>query len=190
MNDPYKVEKAFTIAKVPWLRLSVFVLVCGFVITMQRPLAEKVWNRFGPKKITKNSNQVEQNEGVEIDPAVTPEQDVPVIVEPEDHAVSSSNDIRKLSNGLQLETKVTLGKGASATEVRESDDSYKAIYEVKVDLPVATTTLDGLEKINPKLSQLLPGLKEMVPNAKVSAYFHELYRSCLLYTSPSPRDRG
>ena len=176
MNDPDKVEKASTVAQVPWLRLSVFVLVCGFVITMQTPLAEKVWNRFAPKRVTESSNQVEQNEVVKIEPAITPELDVPVILEPEDDAVSSSSNIRKMSKGFQLETKVTLGKGASATEVRERDDSYKAIYEVKLDLPAATITLDGLEKVNPKLGQLLPGLKEMVPDAKVSAYFHELYR--------------
>ena len=82
-----------------------------------------------------------------------------------------------MSKGFELETKVTLEKGAAASKERKDDESYVARYELKVRLPKAVTTLDGIKEASPGIDSAFPGLKEMIPAAKIAPFFFTLYQN-------------
>ena len=186
-HDPHEIKgvknRTSKSASFPWLRVSFFILVCGLVIAAQGPLPRKIWRKI--KSLQKQ--ETVENPQTQPSPTVvkTPEnpepprpvETIPPVIRPTGHLASSGGDIRKMSKGVQLETKVTIKKGKSASEERTKDGSYSASYELTINLPEATRTMDGLEKINPELSNLLPGLKEMLPKAEVSPFFYQLYEN-------------
>ena len=168
----------------PWLRVSFFICACGFVILASGPLPEKIWRKWqGSQK----PPLVEPSEKPTADPVprpaptpspVTPpvkKPITPVVKAPTDFSVQSGADIRKMSRGFKLETKVTVLKGEKASKERKRDASYTATYELKITLPKPSTTLDSLQKVSPKLGRILPALKEMLPKAKVSPFFYQSY---------------
>lgn len=167
----------------PWFRVSFFICACGFVILASGPLPEKVWRKWqGPEKprLVKPS---EKSPPIP-DPAPTPTPPVappvkkpgtPVVKAPTDFTVQSGADIRKMSRGFKLETKVTVLKGEKASKERKRDASYTATYELKITLPKPSTSLDSLQRVSPKLGHILPALKEILPKAKVSPFFYQAY---------------
>lgn len=168
----------------PWLRVSFFILVCGMVIAMQGPLPQKIWRKF---KSLQNKEQTrrpgpetpvkEQHTPPAKPETPRPEPALPPIVEPTDHTASSGGDIRRMSKGFKLETKVTVEKGNIASQERVKDESYTASYEIKIRLPAPSRTLAELKQVNPKLDTVLPGLKDLVANAEVSPFFYQLYEN-------------
>jgi hypothetical protein len=101
----------------------------------------------------------------------------PVIRAPKDYAISSGGDIRKMSRGIALNTKISLEKGGLASVERNTDESFSAHYELKIKLPKASDSLDELEKSTPGLRAMLPGLEVMMPKAKISGFFYQLYEN-------------
>lgn len=190
-NDPHEIDgvkgRSSKAASFPWIRVSIFVLVCGLVIIAQGPLPGKIW-----RKLKSFKNEKKEDVAAKKSPASKPAQPLvptpppvvtpvtppaPVIQSPTDHTASSGGDIRKMSKGFQLKTKVTLVKGEAASVERKKDDSYAAEYELKITLPKAATTLAGLQQNTPKLGTMLPGLSEMLPKAEVSGFFFQLYEN-------------
>jgi len=188
-SDPHEIDgvksRESKMARFPWLRVSFFVLICGMIVIAQGPLPGKIWRKI-------KSLDQEETTRQPIEPPVTPPVEKPVdpviptpvipektphVQAPADHTASSGGDIRKMSKGFRLETKVTLEKGGSASKERKADGSYTAHYELKVRLPKPTTTLERLLTSNPNLGTSLPGLSEMLPKAEVSQFFYQLYEN-------------
>ncbi len=183
-NDPHAIDgvknRGSKAARFPWLRVSFFVLVCGLIVIAQGPLPEKIWRKIKniPKQETTRQAKEQPAKRVIPTPPVVPTPPAPPVPKaPTDHTATSGGDIRKMSKGIQLETKVIVEKGGSASTERKRDDSYSASYELKVRLPKATTTLAELQQANPKLGTVLPGLAEMLPKAAVSRFFYQLYEN-------------
>lgn len=178
-HDPHEIEgvknRHARAHAFPWLRASFLVLCVGLVVLLLSPLPEKVYRkivqlkRASQEKTEKAPGQPEQQ--------VVKKPREPAIRAPEDHTLASGGDIRLMSRGLQLQTKVTLEKGRSASLERATDESFSAHYELKIKLPAAVTTLPDLEKNTPGLGSVLPGLEAMMATAKVSGFFYQLYEN-------------
>ncbi len=172
----------------PWFRVSFFIFACGFMIIGSGPLPEKVWRKIQSKEKPRLVEPVPSPSPTTISvsapqPVPTPSPPVikkpepPVVKAPTDHTARSGGDIRKMSKGFSLLTKVTVEKGGLASKERKRSDSYTAHYELKIKLPKPSTTLESLEKVSPKLSAILPGLKEMISKAEVSRFFYQSYEN-------------
>ncbi|MEM1084652.1 MAG: glycoside hydrolase family 75 protein [Verrucomicrobiota bacterium] len=94
-----------------------------------------------------------------------------------EHTASSGGDVRKLRSEIALKTEVKVEEGGLASVERKDDDSYVAKYTLSVKVPKASTTLAELQKVNPKLGKILPGLEAMLPKAEVSRWFYQLYEN-------------
>ena len=111
-------------------------------------------------------------------PAQTPEPETPPAPEPPPQVpLGTVTDVRKLRSGIPFKTEVTFEEGKTAVTERKSDESYTASYELKLRLPKAATTAGELEKANPKLSAILPGLTTLLEKAKVSPWYATLYKN-------------
>lgn len=84
-------------------------------------------------------------------------------------------DVRELSKGINLKVSFKSEEGGVASEERIDDEAYLAEYSLKVRMPKPATTLEELSAVNPDLAELLPGLKELLPKAGVSAWYRQLY---------------
>lgn len=152
---------------------------------MFTPLPKKIWRHVKPMLTEQQKSEpvpkpevVKQTEPERAEVKSQPERDVrPPVVTPEAHTASSGGDVRRMSKGFELETKVTLLKGKSASQERKDKKSYTAHYELKVRLPEAVKSLDGLKLVSPGIDKALPGLKELLPTASVSPFFYTLYKN-------------
>lgn len=186
-HDPHEIEgvnkRQSKAAAFPWLRVSFFVLVCGLVVFLQGPLPGKIWRKLKslgneqPVKEAKKPEVVQSPSKVIVPPKPKPKLEPPKIEAPTDHTVSSGGDVRKMSKGFDLKTKVTVTKGETASRERKDNESYTAHYELKIRLPKAATTMAELKQANPGIEQIIPGLKGMLPSAKVSPFFFQLYEN-------------
>lgn len=79
-------------------------------------------------------------------------------------------------NGITYQANLETLTGESATTERSKQDSYVVEVNVKVKVPKAHQSLEELRKLNDKIDKVLPGLPEMMPTAKVSPEFEDLYR--------------
>ncbi|MBV9131030.1 MAG: hypothetical protein JO298_11650 [Verrucomicrobia bacterium] len=82
----------------------------------------------------------------------------------------------KLFNGMEIQSKVTTVEGAPALVERKTPDAYTLELDVRVRVPQAAQTLDQLAAADPLIGTLLPGLKDELPTAKVSDFYHGLYQ--------------
>jgi hypothetical protein len=172
----------------PWLRVSFFILACGFVIIASGPLPEKIYRKWQGRekpKLVEPASRPAPEDGPdsisEPKPVPAPKPPVvppvkkpivpPVAKAPTDHTASSGGDIRKMSKGFKLETKVTVEKGDLASKERNRDTSYTATYELKIKVPKPSTTFESLQKVSPKLGEIFPDLKDMLPKAEFSRFF-------------------
>ncbi|MGB0991730.1 MAG: glycoside hydrolase family 75 protein [Akkermansiaceae bacterium] len=187
--DPHEIEgvknRSHKAAGFPWIRASIFVFVCGLVIVASGPLPEKIWRKIKGRKVEKvaasstkprsTEAPTAQNSGT-TPPAPTPPAP-PAPIAPRDHTAKSGGNVRTMSKGFTLNTKVTLEKGDSASAERKRNTSYTANYELKIKLPQAAKTLSELEANTSKLGTFLPGLTEMLPTASVSPFYFQLYEN-------------
>ncbi|MFD2257094.1 glycoside hydrolase family 75 protein [Luteolibacter algae] len=86
-------------------------------------------------------------------------------------------DVRQLRSGIPFKTEITFEKGGIASEERIDSDSYVASYELRLKLPSPASTLAELEKSNPKIAEILPGLPALLDKGKVSPWFNTLYEN-------------
>lgn len=80
-------------------------------------------------------------------------------------------------NGINYRANLETSEGTTATADREKQDSYTVEINVKVKVPKPHRNLDDLRKLNDKLDKVLPGLPALLPTAKVSQDFDDLYRT-------------
>lgn len=176
------------ISKFPWIRVSFFILVCGMVAVALGPLPEKIWRYFKSKNTehsaTKPNGQKQPskgktspNAGSSTELEKQQRETTSPIIPPTVHTASSGGDVRKMSKGFELETKLTLEKGGAASRERKDSKSYTAYYELKLRLPEAVSTLEGVKSASPGIDEAFPGLEEMFLTAKTSPYFFTLYEN-------------
>ncbi len=94
---------------------------------------------------------------------------------PPEITLSSQGTIKDLSNGILFKSKINFTDGEHATAIRDKRDSYHAVYELNVTVPQPSRTLAELEKSNPQLGSLVPGLETLLETAKVSPFYQTLY---------------
>ncbi|HZC59559.1 MAG TPA: glycoside hydrolase family 75 protein [Chthoniobacterales bacterium] len=82
----------------------------------------------------------------------------------------------KLFNGLEIHSKVATTEGALAVLERRIPDSYKLELSVDVRVPQAAQNLDQLGVADPMIGSVLTGLKDELPTAKISNFYHGLYQ--------------
>jgi hypothetical protein len=83
----------------------------------------------------------------------------------------------KLFSGIEYHANLETVVGTTATAERSKQGSYVVEVNVKVAVPKPHRSLDDLRKLNDKLDKVLPGLAALLPAAKVSPEFDELYRT-------------
>ncbi len=91
-------------------------------------------------------------------------------------------DVKDLFNEIQIRTDVAVRKGGLPSVERDRDDSYRAHFQVVVNVPQASDSMGELAEVNARLPKLLPGLNRLIPRGKVSGFFHLLYRDKLEHT--------
>jgi hypothetical protein len=106
---------------------------------------------------------------------VTREVEVPVGGGPGNDRAGESYDARTLYNGIRLKAKVDKQPGAAASKERLDEESFAVSLTLSVRAPKPVTTLEGLTATENSLPSILPGLADMMPEAKVSPYFEKLY---------------
>ena len=77
---------------------------------------------------------------------------------------------------MEIHSKVTTVEGAPALVERKTPDAYTLELDVRVRVPQAAQTLDQIAAADPLIGSLLPGLKDELPTAKVSDFYHGLYQ--------------
>jgi len=93
----------------------------------------------------------------------------------DEHIASTGGDVRKLRSGIEWKTTVDVAEGGLASRERKDEGSYVAEYTLRVKVPKASTTLEELESVSPRLGSLVPGIGSMLPKAQVSRWFYQLY---------------
>ena len=130
------------------------------------------------ESLKKSNAELEEREKkrLEADARMAAEEGVRRDPEPEP-AIGSVTDVRKLRSGIPFKTEVQIGKGGIASMERVDDASYTAFYQLALRVPAPATKMDELERSNPNLSKILPGLPVMIEKAEVSSWFHTLYQN-------------
>ena len=95
---------------------------------------------------------------------------------PEAFIPSSRMETARLFNGMEIHSRVTTGEGAPAVIERKTPDAYLLDLEVKVQVPKPAQTLEELAGADPLIDSVLPGLKDELPAATVSSFYHGLYQ--------------
>ncbi len=119
-----------------------------------------------------------RQQNAEQEPEKEPEKETEIDPEPAVIAplpLGPVTDVRKLRSGIPFKTEVVFEQGGIASEERVDAESYVAKYTLKLKLPAAATKLSDLEKSNPKLSKILPGLPGLLEKAEVSKWYNKLY---------------
>ncbi|MCH1507404.1 MAG: glycoside hydrolase family 75 protein [Verrucomicrobiales bacterium] len=86
------------------------------------------------------------------------------------------DDLVKLYNGFQIRTTMEASEGKRASLERKDKGAYEIEYRLKLRVPKASDTLADLATLNEQLPAILPGLANMMPTAKVSGFYHLLYK--------------
>lgn len=84
-------------------------------------------------------------------------------------------EVRRLSKGIDLKVGFDSSAGELASMERKDSEAYLAEYTLKVRMPRAATSLEDLTRTSPQLQEIFPGLEAMLPQAKVSAWYRQLY---------------
>lgn len=169
------------------------VIVCSFFTDIPTKVARNLKEIAAPKPQSGRDEktlalQIEQRLRVEFEekfkkelaalkPVKPKVETPPEVLPPPELPSGTVTDVRELRSGILFKTKVTFEEGKTAVAERITEDSYTASYELKLRLPKASTTTQELEKANPKLSAILPGLPPLLEKAKVSPWYATLYKN-------------
>ena len=107
-------------------------------------------------------------------PTPTPEP-LPTPV-PTPYVPQKTLNVGSIFNGIHFRTKLETVPGTTATADRTKADSYTVEVSVKVAVPKPHRSMAELSKLNERIGKLMPGLEGMLPAAKVSPEFDDLYR--------------
>lgn len=167
-------------------RLLLLLIIATVLILPFTPYAGKI--QRGLKEIVSGARETTERI-VTKDRVITKE--VPVVKEvikevvkevpapppplPEAYIPRKEVDIATLYNGITVKTDLLTEQGTYATLERLDPESYKVQFQLSVRVPKANQSLQELQRINPNLPAMLPGLGNMLATSKVSPFYHKLY---------------
>ena len=82
---------------------------------------------------------------------------------------------------------VTQDVGKAVADVKKGKIDFKVEKSGIIHASVAKVSFDA-KKISENADELLQTILKLKPSAAKGTYVRSVYMSCLLYTSPSPRD--
>lgn len=94
---------------------------------------------------------------------------------PETFIPRNSYDTSKLFNGLKVYSHLQSVPGGIAPLERVQDESFSVDISLKVKVPAAMATLKDFLIANPKMTEALPMLGDLLTHSRVSPYYHGLY---------------
>jgi Fungal chitosanase of glycosyl hydrolase group 75 len=77
---------------------------------------------------------------------------------------------------MEIHSKVETSEGDSALAGRKTSEAYLLDLQVKIRTPKAAQSMEELALADPFLASALPGIKEDIPQAKVSNFYYGLYQ--------------
>lgn len=168
------------------LRLVVLTIIALLLVIPFTPLAGKIKRglqdliaaRAGKTRVVTREVPVEKR--VVVPREVVKEVIKEVLVQPplpDSFIPRKEADVATFFNGITIQTKLLTEQGTYASLERLSPDAYKAEFQLSVRVPKANQTVEELSRINPALPSLLPELRAMLPQAKVSGFYHKLYEN-------------
>lgn len=186
----------------PWLRASIFLIVLFAVVVpfTNVPLKMKDYAKelIASKRESDRMAYVppveatlEEDVHVVIEPIVVAPKKVgpvetavepdPVLLKkayvPKEHFVGTKGDMVRMSKGFHFDYKFETSKGDLASVERKDKASYVAEYKLQVKLPKASSSLEELSSVNPKIGTMLPGLAALLEGAEVSDFYYTLYEN-------------
>ncbi len=160
------------LARVWWLRAGLFFLVCFgilFPFTKTGKDAVRAWKRPQVREIVAKP-------APKPEPAPKPKPiPKPVVKRIPTIAVDADTNVRNTLKGFKLTYEAHFTEGEQASIERKRDDSYLANFSLDVTVPTPATTAEQLVGVNPHLSNMLPGLADLMRGAKVSPMYRKLY---------------
>ena len=156
-----------------WLRAALFLLVCFAIVFPFTKTDKDTSIDSSEKKEVVAEPVIEKLPEPEVKsepaPKVEPPKRIPTI------SIGKDTDVRKTLKGFSLKYEANFEEGGRASEERVEKESYAANFSLNVKVPTPATTAEELADINPHLTEMLPGLKDLTDNAKVSPYYNMLY---------------
>jgi hypothetical protein len=170
------------------IRVLVLIIIALLLVIPFTPFAGKIKQglkeivaaaRAGQARVITREVEVEKRVEVpkEIIKEVIKEVPAPPVPLPDDYIPRKEADVATFFNGITIKTKLQTEQGTYASLERLNPEAYKAEFQLSVRVPKANQTVDELSRINPALTALLPDLKAMLPTAKVSGFYHQLYEN-------------
>lgn len=118
-------------------------------------------------------------------PAPTPTPSPPPVPSPTPtptpYVARKPMDTGMLFNGLQFKWNIETDEGETAADDREKDGSYRLELNLKIRTPRPAKTLEDLQIANPRIGDVLPSLPDLLPTARVSPDYGELYKRKMNY---------
>jgi polyhydroxyalkanoate synthesis regulator phasin len=103
-------------------------------------------------------------------------QTLPEVPEPpKPDFIEAGPEVEVRRSGIPFKLELNLEQGSLASHERTTPDSYTAAYTLNIRLPSPAKTLEDLQKSNPKLGTILPGLPEILKTGEVSKWYQTLY---------------
>lgn len=162
--------------------LVVFVVVglCGLVLC-SLALVAVIRSPLGPK-FARTAERVSKKLGGQ---SLFPERivireevlEVPIDANADDQSGESSNDVRRLANGILYEVDLLARRGGNALKNRDEAKSYRIEMKVLVDRPEAAIRGSELVPVQSKVLKALPGLAQALETASVSPFYERLYEN-------------
>ncbi len=93
----------------------------------------------------------------------------------EGQSMGGKKEVTALFAGIQVRAAVSALNGGLASKERVQASSYEADFQVKIKVPKPSTTMLEFQAVNPALPVVFPGLAALLPTAKVSGFYQQIY---------------
>lgn len=103
--------------------------------------------------------------------------EVPIDANAGDDAGESSNDVRRLANGIHYQVDLVPQREGNAIMNREEAQSYRIEMKVIVKRPEAPTSGSELVPSDSEVLKALPGFAKALESARVSPFYEQLYEN-------------
>ncbi|MBP7948775.1 MAG: glycoside hydrolase family 75 protein [Verrucomicrobiales bacterium] len=146
-------------------QLILLGIIALFVVLPFTPWGKRGLQRVIPPKVVKEKEIVKERVEIPAPPPPLPDKFVP----------AKEVNVAQMWNGIRIKNEIEVTPGDYASKERLDAESYTISFQVNVKIPKPNQTLGDLAALNPALPNMLPGLKTLLPAAKVSGFYHYMY---------------